>query len=67
MMFNEMKRVYSLMEDDQSRNIFLNRILYNITKDYTYIDNIVSVYFERMQKEFHWGTQMQKQSKTADR
>lgn len=55
MVFNEMKRAYLLMEDEQSRDIFLNRVLYNITGDNTYIDNIVSVYFERMQKQFYGG------------
>lgn len=51
-MFKEMNKAYSLMEDDHSKDIFRNRALYNITGDYTYIDNVVSIYFERMQRDF---------------
>lgn len=51
-MLNEMKQIYSLLEDDHSKVIFLNRVLYGITEDKTYIDNIISLYFERMQRDF---------------
>lgn len=55
MMINAMKKIYSKLGDEQSRDIFLNRVLYSITEDNTYIDNIVSVYYKRMQREFCGG------------
>lgn len=36
--------VYNLLEDEQSRDIFLKRLNYNITKDFKYIRDIVTAY-----------------------
>lgn len=49
-MFEKIKEVYCLLEDDESKEIFLNRILWNITGERKYIDKMVSIYFERMKK-----------------
>lgn len=37
----EQKKVYSLLEDEESRFIFKNRLLHNENDDYLYIQNIV--------------------------
>lgn len=49
-MYEKIREVYHLLEDDISKDIFLNRVLWNITGEKKYIDEIVSVYFERMKK-----------------
>lgn len=49
-MFSIMEQVYHLMEDEESKAIFKNRVLYNITEEKRYIDNIVSFYARRIQK-----------------
>lgn len=51
-MFSKMKKVYGLLEDDLSKDIFLNRVLYNITGKGIYIQNITATYFDRMKREF---------------
>ncbi len=38
---DDIKRIYTHMEDDRSREIFTNRLLYSQTGDYKYIRNIV--------------------------
>lgn len=40
-MINEIRNVYSLLQDDLSKYIFENRWLYNITGEFKYIKNIV--------------------------
>lgn len=49
-MFRKMREVYRLMEDDISKDIFKNRVLWNITGQKKYIDEVVSMYFERMKR-----------------
>lgn len=49
-MFDEIRNVYYMLADDESKDIFLNRVLWNITGENKYIDTIVSIYFERMKK-----------------
>lgn len=39
--FDNAKKVYNLLEDDKSKDIFLNRLLYNTTDDFNYIDIMV--------------------------
>ena len=34
-------KIYAHLEDEQSREIFSNRLLYTLTNDYKYIRNIV--------------------------
>lgn len=53
-MFNEIGEVYNLLGDEESKEIFLNRTLYNITRNKYYIDKISSIYFERLKKK--WET-----------
>lgn len=48
--FEKIREVYRLFEDKDSKDIFLNRVLWNITGDKKYIDEVVSVYFERMKR-----------------
>ena len=43
--FEQIGSVYDLLADGQSKDIFINRCLYNITKERKYIDNIVNTYF----------------------
>ena len=49
-MFGKMREVYRLMEDDISNDIFKNRVLWNITGQKKYIDEVVFMYFERMKR-----------------
>lgn len=49
--FEQIGSVYDLLADGQSKDIFINRCLYNITKERKYIDNIVNTYFLRLQNE----------------
>lgn len=49
--FNRVSRVYNLLADEQSKDVFINRCLYNITKERKYIDHIVNTYFLRLQNE----------------
>lgn len=43
-MLQEYQVVYRMLEDNESRDIYLNRINYLITNDYKYIRNIVTAY-----------------------
>ena len=38
---NNTKKIYSQLQDDVSRSIFDNRILYMLTQNYEYIDRII--------------------------
>lgn len=53
-MFEKIRAAYRLFEDRDSKDIFLNRVLWNITGNKKYIDEVVSVYFERMKRT--WKT-----------
>jgi len=44
--FEDSKKVYDLFQDDKSKDIFLNRFLYNISCDHKYINNIVKNNFD---------------------
>jgi len=46
-MFEKLKKVYNLLEDGESKIIFLNRVLYNITNE-DYISPIIEIYLERL-------------------
>jgi len=46
--FEELKKVYNLLEDEESKSIFLNRVLYNITNNENYIDSIGEMYSEKI-------------------
>lgn len=43
-MLEEYKKVYQMLEDEESRDIYLNRLNYLISGDYKYIQNIVTAY-----------------------
>lgn len=53
MMNNELilklKEVYELLEDEQSKDIYLNRLNYLITGDYSYISHIVERYVPELE------------------
>lgn len=40
----QIKEIYHAFSDDESKDIFINRLLYNISGEETYIDNIVKEY-----------------------
>lgn len=52
-MFEKIRAAYRLFEDKDSKDIFLNRVLWNITGNKKYIDEVVSVYFERMKRTWN--------------
>lgn len=43
-MIQDYAKVYHMLEDEESRDIYLNRVNYLISGDYKYLDNIVSKY-----------------------
>lgn len=43
------RAVYGMLEDQASRDIYLNRLNYLVSQDYRYIDNIVKRYLPQMQ------------------
>ncbi len=49
--FDRLKSVYASLADDLSKDIFINRVLYNVTREKKYIDQIVNTYFIRLQHE----------------
>lgn len=49
-MFKKMKDVYHLLGDDESKEIFKNRVLWNLSGERKHINKIVDVYFERMKR-----------------
>lgn len=51
-MFEEIREIYNLFADKESKDIFLNRMLFNISGEREYIDKIASMYFKRMKKEW---------------
>ncbi len=40
-MFENEKKVYDLLQDEESKQIFLNKLLFNITSDCKYVDRMV--------------------------
>lgn len=40
----ELRKVYDMLSDDVSQHIYRNRILYLITRDDRYLDEIISLY-----------------------
>lgn len=42
--FRDLRKIYSWLEDEESKDIYLNRLNFLITGDYCYIRNIVSRY-----------------------
>lgn len=53
-MFNAIREIYNLMADEESKQIFLDRFMYNITQNKYYIDKIASIYFERLKKQWEF-------------
>lgn len=49
-MFENEKQVYNLLEDEESKSIFLNRLLFNVTEDKKYIDKVREIYSKNLQK-----------------
>lgn len=45
--FEQYRKVYALLEDEQSRDIYLNRLCWLISGDRSYIDAIVTRYFPK--------------------
>ena len=43
-LFNNIKKVYSYLDDDESKTIFTNRILWDLTGDIKFIENIPTLY-----------------------
>ncbi|MBR4026046.1 MAG: FkbM family methyltransferase [Lachnospiraceae bacterium] len=52
-MMKDLKKVYELLEDEQSKDIFLNRILYNLTRDDIYIDNMFQYELEHLRNSVY--------------
>ena len=52
-MNTEQKTIYSLLEDEESRFIFENRLLHNESDDYLYIQRIVERYIPKTSWQKH--------------
>lgn len=46
------KKVYNLLNDSESKDIFLNRVFYNITGEEQYLDKLIFWYHERIKKNW---------------
>ncbi|MBS6506841.1 MAG: FkbM family methyltransferase [Paraclostridium bifermentans] len=53
-MITDLEKVYRWLCDLESKEIFLNRLNYNITGDFRYISNIVDKYVQRISDNFSW-------------
>ncbi|GAA0091814.1 FkbM family methyltransferase [Paraclostridium bifermentans] len=53
-MITDLERVYRWLCDLESKEIFLNRLNYNITGDFRYISSIVDNYVRRISNNFSW-------------
>lgn len=53
-MITDLEQVYRWLCDLESKEIFLNRLNYNITSDFKYTSNIVDKYVQRISDNFLW-------------
>lgn len=49
-MFENEKQVYNLLEDEESKAIYLNKLLLNVTEDKTYVDEVLKIYAKELTK-----------------
>ena len=54
--------IYRMLEDKESKDIWLSRLNYLITGDYTYIDYIVENYCSKVYNEYSGGVNLDKKS-----
>lgn len=50
-MLNDIKKVYSLLEDKESKDIFMSRLMYSISGDYKYVQEMFSYQLNRLRKD----------------
>lgn len=50
----EASKIYDLLQDEESKNIFMKQLMFHISSDYRYIFNMVEDYVGFLRKPFTW-------------
>ena len=55
----EAREIYNLLQDDESKDIFLKQLMFHITKDYRYIFDMVESHVKDYHRTFSWNEYLQ--------